>query len=101
MMLGVTELVVQTGEARFVVDCKVNPVKFVNHIKTVFEPEGVKIIDGWSRTVRVRHCAPHASGSVGDHHTILGGIRGRNIDQSQRRTRLLGDGVNPFILLVA
>src|SRR4029079_12632361 len=53
MMLGVTELVVQTGEARFVVDCKVNPVKFVNHIKTVFEPEGVKIIDGWSMTVRV------------------------------------------------
>ena len=38
--IGTTELVVQTtGETRFVVDCKVNPVALAGHVKIKFIPE--------------------------------------------------------------
>jgi hypothetical protein len=53
MMAGAGETAVQVEAPRFVVDCKMNPVKLVNHIKTAFEPEVVRIIHGRSVTVRV------------------------------------------------
>ena len=38
---GAGELVIQTaGETRFVVDCRVNPVALVGHVKMTFAPEG-------------------------------------------------------------
>ena len=40
---GNEELVAQTGPARFVVDCRVKPVKLVDHIKTKLSPEGVMV----------------------------------------------------------
>jgi hypothetical protein len=36
---GAGRLVVQTGEARFVVDCKVKPVTVVGHINSTFAPQ--------------------------------------------------------------
>ena len=42
MTTGSEELVLQTaGETRFVVDCKVNPVALVGHVKITFAPEGM------------------------------------------------------------
>ncbi len=39
---GSGETVIQTtGETRFVVDCKVNPVEFVGHVKTTLALDGV------------------------------------------------------------
>jgi len=44
---GTGELVVQTaGETRFVVDCKVNPVALVGHVKITFAPEGMTVSCG-------------------------------------------------------
>ena len=40
-MTGAGELVVQAGEARFVVDCRVNPVALVGHVTITFESEGI------------------------------------------------------------
>ena len=37
---------VQTGEPRFVVDCKVNPMALVGHVKITFGPEGIKVSCG-------------------------------------------------------
>ena len=33
---GAGEFVAQTGERRFVVDCKVKPVKLVGHVRTTY-----------------------------------------------------------------
>ena len=41
MTTGAGELVLQTGETRFVVDCKVNPTALVGHVKMTFVPEGM------------------------------------------------------------
>jgi len=38
---GASGLVVQTGEARFVVDCRVKPVKLVGQVRITFWPSGV------------------------------------------------------------
>ena len=39
---GAGELVIQTaGETRFVVDCYVNPVALVGHVKITLAPEGI------------------------------------------------------------
>ena len=44
---GTGELVVQTaGETRFVVDCKVNPVALVGHVKITYGPEGITVSCG-------------------------------------------------------
>ena len=43
---GAGELVAQTGETRFVVDCKVKPVALVGHVKITFAPEGIKLSSG-------------------------------------------------------
>ena len=41
-MTGPVETVVQTaGETRFVVDCKVNLVALVGHVRITFAPEGL------------------------------------------------------------
>ena len=40
-MTGVGELVIQTGETRFVVDCRVKPVKFVGHDKMTLAADGM------------------------------------------------------------
>ena len=41
------ELVVQTAnESRFVVDCKVNPVALVGHVKITLAPEGMMVSCG-------------------------------------------------------
>jgi hypothetical protein len=47
---GTEELVVQTGEARFVVDCSRNPVAFVGQVKITLVPKGVMVRD-FSATV--------------------------------------------------
>jgi hypothetical protein len=39
MTTGVGELVVQTGEARLVVDCKLSPVALVGHVKQHLLPK--------------------------------------------------------------
>src|SRR5438046_6481297 len=45
--MGVGELVVQkAGETRFVVDCKVNPVALVGHVKIILAPEGITVSCG-------------------------------------------------------
>ncbi len=52
MTTGAGEFVFQTaGETRFVVDCKVNPVALVGHIKMTFAPERLIVSCG---TVSVR-----------------------------------------------
>ena len=39
---GAGELVLQSmGETRFVVDCKINPVALVAHVKITFTPERI------------------------------------------------------------
>ena len=38
--------VIQTGETMFVVDCNVNPVAFVGHVKMTFVPEGIMVSRG-------------------------------------------------------
>ena len=45
---GAGALVVQktADEPRLVVDCKVNPVASVGHVKMVFSPEGIKVSCG-------------------------------------------------------
>ena len=44
---GPGETVVQTaGETRFVVDCKVNPVALVGHVKITYGPEGRSVSCG-------------------------------------------------------
>src|SRR5260221_9445588 len=43
---GAGELVVQTGETRFVVDCNVNPTALVGHVKMTFAPEGMIVSCG-------------------------------------------------------
>src|SRR6266536_521309 len=74
---GVGELVLQTaGEARLVVDCKVNPTALVGHVKMTLVPEGMMV-----------SCAGDENGFVGSVlmvvvHTIavrVGSI-GRGID---------------------
>jgi len=46
MTTGGEQLVVQTGEERFVVDCRVNPVKLVGHVKITYGPEGMRVSCG-------------------------------------------------------
>src|SRR6266851_9571115 len=43
---GLEELVVQTGETRFVVDCKVKPAALVGHVKITFAPDGMTVSCG-------------------------------------------------------
>ena len=44
---GPGETVLQTaGEARFVVDCKVNPVALIGHVKITLFPEGMMVSCG-------------------------------------------------------
>ena len=52
---GAGGLVVQTGEARFVVDCRVKPVKLVGQAKMTFAPEG--IIVSWVANERLNTVA--------------------------------------------
>ena len=52
--MGVGELVVQkAGETRFVVDCKVNPVALVGHVKIILAPEGITVSCGGGGSVRL------------------------------------------------
>ena len=47
MTTGPGETVVQTAcETRFVVDCKVNPVASVGHVKIILAPEGITVSCG-------------------------------------------------------
>ena len=51
---GAGEFVVQTGETRLVVDCKVKPVKFVGHVKIIFAPKEVAMLTfGWIGVERI------------------------------------------------
>src|SRR5438105_3700195 len=43
---GAGELVVQTGDTRFVVDCKVNPAALAGHVKIMFVPEAPMVSCG-------------------------------------------------------
>ncbi len=50
-MTGAGETLLQTeGEAKFVVDCNVNPTALVGHVKTTFEPEEMMINCGGALT---------------------------------------------------
>ena len=39
-------MVAQFGEARFVVDCRLNPGAFIGHVKMTFVPAGVIVSNG-------------------------------------------------------
>ena len=44
MMTGVGRFVLQAAdEPRLVVDCKVNPVALVGHVRITLRPEGIKV----------------------------------------------------------
>src|ERR1035437_8420771 len=50
---GAGELVIQTaGETRFVVDCKVNPVSLVGHVKITLAPEGIMVSCGGMKRLK-------------------------------------------------
>jgi hypothetical protein len=58
---GAGELVIQTvGETRFVVDCKVNPVALVGHVKITLAPEGVMVSSGGPGEMVSRKTVPTA-----------------------------------------
>ena len=50
---GTGELVVQTGETRFVVDCRVNPMALVGHVKTTLAAERIIVSCGGPASVRL------------------------------------------------
>src|ERR1019366_5188029 len=56
---GAGELVVQTAdEPRFVVDCRVNPVALVGHVKITLAPEGMMVSCGGPGSVRLNTVPP-------------------------------------------
>src|SRR5437773_2107295 len=46
MTTGAGELVFQSGGERFEVDCKVNPMALVGHVRIIFAPEGMIVSCG-------------------------------------------------------
>ena len=48
-------MVAQFGEARFVVDCRLNPGAFIGHVKMTFVPAGV-IVNGCGCSVESDYC---------------------------------------------
>jgi len=44
--MGAGVLVVQTGDTRFVVDCRVKPVALVGHVRMTLAPEGMMVSSG-------------------------------------------------------